>query len=104
MDVLKQFYAQLGMDKVRFKPSYFPFTEPSLEIQYYDEARGEEIEIGGGGIIRREIAKAMGTDKTVLAWGLVLDRLMLQKLKLATIGELYKNDVGWLRSRPPLKV
>jgi phenylalanyl-tRNA synthetase alpha chain len=103
-DVLNKFYAQLGMDKIRFKPSYFPFTEPSLEIQYFDEERGEEIEIGGGGIIRQEITKAMGTDKTVLAWGLSIDRLMMHKLGISTITELYKNDVGWLRSRPPVKV
>jgi phenylalanyl-tRNA synthetase alpha chain len=104
IDVLKKFYAQLGMEKVRFKPSYFPFTEPSLEVQYYDEGRGEEIEVGGAGIIREEITKAMGTDKTVLAWGLSVDRLMMQKLGIDRITELYKNDIGWLRNRPPLKV
>lgn len=104
IDTLKKFYSQLGMEKVRFKPSYFPFTEPSLEIQYYDEERGEEIEIGGGGIIRQEICKAMGTDKTVLAWGLSVDRLMMRKLGLETITDLYKNDIGWLRSRPGVRV
>jgi phenylalanyl-tRNA synthetase alpha chain len=104
MDVLKRFYSQLGMEEVRFKPSYFPFTEPSLEIQYYDEERKEELEIGGAGLIRKEITKAMGTDKTVLAWGLVVDRLMMHRLGISTITELYKNDVGWLRSRPVLKV
>ncbi len=104
IDTLKKFYSQLGMDNVRFKPSYFPFTEPSLEIQYYDEEKGEEIEIGGGGIIREEITKAMGTDKTVLAWGLSIDRLMMHKLGIKNITELYKNDIGWLRNRPPLKV
>ena len=46
----------------------------------------------------------MGTDKTVLAWGLSVDRLMMHKLGLSTITDLYKNDVGWLRNRPPLKV
>ncbi|MDE1865447.1 MAG: phenylalanine--tRNA ligase subunit alpha [Candidatus Micrarchaeota archaeon] len=104
IDVLKKFYAQLGMEQIRFKPSYFPFTEPSLEVQYYDEERGEELEIGGGGIIRQEITKAMGTDRTVLAWGLSVDRLMMHRLGIPTITELYKNDIGWLRSRPSLKV
>jgi phenylalanyl-tRNA synthetase alpha chain len=104
IDTLKKFYLQLGMENVRFKPSYFPFTEPSLEIHYYDEKRGEEIEIGGGGIIRQEITKAIGTDKTVLAWGLAIDRLMMQKLKIDTVTGLYKNDVDWLRSRPNIKV
>lgn len=104
IDLLKRFYSQIGMEKVRFKPSYFPFTEPSLEVHYYDEERGEEIEMAGGGIIRQEITKAMGTDKTVLAWGLSIDRLMMHKLGLNTITDLYKNDIGWLRKRPPLKV
>lgn len=104
IDLLKKFFSQLGMENVRFKPSYFPFTEPSLEVHYFDEERGEEIEIAGGGIIRQEITKAMGSDKTVLAWGIGIDRLMMQRLGIKTVTELYKNDIGWLRNRPPLKV
>jgi phenylalanyl-tRNA synthetase alpha chain len=101
---LKQFYSQLGMNNLIFRPSHFPFTEPSLEIYYYDEKKKDSIELGGAGIIRKEITKAMGTNKTVLAWGPGLDRLMFKSLDVDNITELYKNDIGWLRKRPELKI
>lgn len=101
---LKKFYSQLGMDNIIVKPSYFPFVEPGLEINYYDEKKREMIELCGGGIIRKEITKAMGTNKTVLAWGSGLDRLMFRTLGITALTELYKNDIGWLRKRAELRI
>jgi phenylalanyl-tRNA synthetase alpha chain len=101
---LKKFYAQLGMNDLVFRPSYFPFVEPGLEIYYRDKKKNDSIELGGAGIIRKEITKAMGTNKTVLAWGPGLDRLMFGSLGIDSISELYKNDVGWLRRRKELKI
>jgi len=101
---LKQFYAQLGMADLLFRPAYFPFVEPGLEIYYYDKGKNDSIELGGAGIIRKEITKAMGTNKTVLAWGPGLDRLMFNSLGIASISELYRNDVGWLRRRKELRI
>ncbi len=103
---LKSFYSKLGLDDVRVRPSYFPFTEPSLEFFYYDKEHKDFIELCGGGIIRREITKAMGLNKTVLAWGGGVDRLLLnQKIFGAdTLPMLYKNDISWLRSRKNIKV
>lgn len=106
IDTLKKFYSKLGIDNMQIRPSYFPFTEPSLEAFYYDEEHGDNIELAGGGIIRKEITKAMGSDKTVLAWGLGIDRMLLNAkiLGLDSIVTPYKNNVGWLRSRQNLKV
>lgn len=106
IDTLKKFYSKLGMDDVIINPQYFPFTEPSLEVLYYDKEHGDTIELAGGGIIRKEITKAMGTDKTVLAWGIGVDRLLLNKniMGIDSIVTLFKNNVGWLRSRPNIKV
>ncbi len=101
---LKQFYAQLGIDEVRIKPSYFPFVEPGLEVYYHDEEKNEDIELCGGGIIRKEITKAMGIRKTVLAWGASLERLMFKELGIKSITELYSNNVGWLRERKELSL
>jgi phenylalanyl-tRNA synthetase alpha subunit len=92
------------MDNIIIKPSYFPFVEPGLEVHYYDEKKDDIIELCGGGIIRKEITKAMGTNKTVLAWGAGLDRLMFNALGISTLTELYKNDIGWLRKRAELKI
>ena len=101
---LKQFYAQLGIEDLVFKPAYFPFVEPGLEICYFDKKRNDTIELGGAGIIRKEITKAMGTNKTVLAWGPGLDRLMFKAFDIDNLTELYKNDIGWLRKRKELRL
>ncbi len=101
---LKQFYSQLGMENLVFKPAYFPFVEPGLEICYYDEKKKDTIELGGAGIIRKEITRAMGTKKTVLAWGPGLDRLMFKAFDIDSLTELYKNEVRWLRKRKELKL
>ncbi|MDE1810984.1 MAG: phenylalanine--tRNA ligase subunit alpha [Candidatus Micrarchaeota archaeon] len=104
MDTLRKFYQQLGIEDVKFKPSYFPFVEPGLEAYYYDEKLKDTIELCGAGIIRREITKAMGTDKTVLAWGMGIERLILHFLDIESLTDLYKNNVGWLRSRKELSI
>jgi phenylalanyl-tRNA synthetase alpha chain len=93
---LKEFYSRLGID-VFLKPSYFPFVEPGLEVLYRDKKRNDTIELCGAGMIRGEITKAMGTDKTVLAWGMGLDRQLFNYVNMETLTELYKNNVGWLR-------
>ncbi len=102
-DVLTRFYSKLGL-KPLFKPSYFPFVEPGLEAYYYDEQHKSFIELAGGGIIRKEIAKAMGTSKSILAWGIGVDRLMFNFLELNSLIDMYKNEVDWLRKRAELKI
>jgi phenylalanyl-tRNA synthetase alpha chain len=104
IDTLKRFYSQLGFEDVKVKPAYFPFVEPGLELNYYDRKRDSMMELCGAGIIRKEITRAMGTNKTVLAWGGGLDRLLMLALGVPLITDLYKNDIGWLRSRPELEV
>ena len=102
IDILKRFYTQLGMENIKIKPSYFPFVEPGLEIYYYDDERKDTIELCGAGIIRREITRAMGTNKTVLAWGMGLERPIMRFIKIGALTELYKNNVNWLRNRAEL--
>jgi Phenylalanyl-tRNA synthetase alpha subunit len=96
---LKLFYSQLGGFKIKIKPSYFPFVEPGLEVEYFDSEHNDWIELCGGGVIRKEITEALGTDKSVLAWGGGLDRLMFSRLGMESLTDLYKNDVDWLRKR-----
>ncbi len=100
---LMDFYDVLGF-KVQIKPSYFPFVEPGLEVNYYDEEHGDWIELCGGGIIRSEITKSLGSKMSVLAWGGGLDRLMFKFIKLNSLTELYKNNIGWLRSRANIMI
>ena len=102
MHIMKGFYSMLGID-AKFMPSYFPFVEPGLQVYYYDEKLKDNVELNGAGIIRREISKAMGTSKTVLAWGIGIERPMFNFIDMDSIAELYKNDIGWLRQRRELK-
>lgn len=99
--ILKTYYAALGM-KVSVKPAYYPFVEPGLDVYYRDERLGKTIELCGSGIIRKEITRAMGTDKTVLAWGPGIERIALSLMKMDTITELYNNSVANLRNRREL--
>ncbi len=101
---LKEFMDQIGLPKARLKPSYFPFVEPGLEIHYFNEDLGSEVELAGAGVMRHEITKAMGTDKAVLAWGMGIERLIMRSIKIDSLSDLYHNDIGWLNNREELKV
>ncbi|MEM0150058.1 MAG: hypothetical protein QXW10_04135, partial [Candidatus Micrarchaeaceae archaeon] len=102
IDTLRKFYGQVGLEDVKFRPSFFPFVEPGLEAYYHDEQLDDNIELCGAGIIRREITKAMGLNKSVLAWGIGLDRILMRYLGIDRISEIYENNVGWLRKRKEL--
>lgn len=98
LGILKQFYDEMGFERIRFRPAYFPYTEMSVEPEVYLEERGEWIELGGAGIFRPEVVKPLlGFDCPVLAWGLGVDRVVTLKLGLKDIRELYISDLDWLR-------
>lgn len=95
---LRQYYAKLGFDKVRFKPHYFPYTEMSVDIEVYDLKRKEWIELGGAGIFRPEVViPLLGVDVSVLAWGQGMERSILDYYKISDLRDLYKNDIKVLR-------
>ncbi len=95
---LKEFYLRMGFKKIRFRPSYFPYTEMSVEPEVYFEERGEWLEMGGSGIFRPEVTKPLGIDCPVLAWGLGLERLIMLNLGLNDIRNFYyRNDLMLLR-------
>lgn len=98
LGILKEFYRKLGFDKIRFRPSYFPYTEPSLEIEVYYEPRKEWMELGGAGIFRPEVTKPLTNIYPVLAWGLSLERPLMLSLGLNDIRTFYRNDLTWLKS------
>lgn len=102
---LKRFYEKLNPKiKINIKPSYFPFVEPGMELNYLDKKTNSVIELGGSGIIREEICKAMNLKKkNVLAFGLGIERLIFDILPLSSLTELYKNDIGMLRNIKEIK-
>jgi phenylalanyl-tRNA synthetase alpha chain len=94
---LKEFYRQLGFNKIKFVPHYFPYTEPSMEIHVYHEQKKEWIELGGSGIFRPEVSIPLWGKYPVLAWGLGIERLPLLKYSIKDIRTFYQNDLKWLR-------
>jgi len=100
LGILKEFYGRMGFDKIRFRPAYFPYTEPSLEVEVYFEQKKSWIELGGAGIFRPEVTEPLGITYPVLAWGLGLERLAMLRLDLTDIRALYRSDIDWLRSLP----
>ena len=86
-----------GTDKVKFRPGYFPFTEPSVECYIYQEEMDEWVEVLGAGIFREEVTKPLGIDVPVLAWGIGIDRLFMIKEGIDDIRKLFSQDLEWLR-------
>ncbi|MEM3030536.1 MAG: phenylalanine--tRNA ligase subunit alpha [Candidatus Micrarchaeia archaeon] len=98
LGLLKEFYAKLGFEKVRFRPHYFPYTEPSLEIEAFFKEKNAWVELGGAGIFRPEVCLPLWGKYPVLAWGLSLERPVMLLTGLQDIRTFYRNDLGWLRS------
>ncbi|MBI2004353.1 phenylalanine--tRNA ligase subunit alpha, partial [Candidatus Pacearchaeota archaeon] len=95
---LKEFFKKMGFEKIRFRPAYFPYTEPSVEIDVWHTEKKEWLELGGAGIFRPEVViPLLGENIPVLAWGPGLDRTLMNYYGIKDLRELYKNDISQLR-------
>ncbi|HIE14060.1 TPA: phenylalanine--tRNA ligase subunit alpha [Candidatus Bathyarchaeota archaeon] len=102
LGILKRFAVEIAeADKIKFKPGYFPFTEPSVELHAYKEGYGW-LEFGGAGIFRPEVTLPLGVRVPVLAWGLGVDRIFMMKTGIDDIRFLFTQDLEWLRGREVL--
>ena len=102
LGLIKEFYSRLGLREVRFRPSYFPYTEPSAEAIVYLKDKGVWLELIGMGIFRPEVTLPLGVKHRVLAWGGGLERLALALFDLDDIRAFYINDLRWIRGTPNL--
>ncbi|GIU70714.1 MAG: phenylalanine--tRNA ligase subunit alpha [Candidatus Nitrosocaldaceae archaeon] len=100
MGLQREFYYKLGLKKVKFWPTYFPYTEPSLQSMVYHERLGKWVELFGMGIFRPEVTAPTGVKNPVLAWGGGLERIAMLKYNLDDVRELYANKLSWLRGVP----
>jgi phenylalanyl-tRNA synthetase alpha chain len=99
LGVLAKFAVEIaGADKVCFKPDYFPFTEPSVELSAYKEGYGW-VEFGGSGIFRPEVTLPLGVKVPVIAWGLGVDRLFMMRAGIDDIRCIFSQDLDWLRRK-----
>ncbi len=95
---LKEFFAKMGFEKVRFRPGYFPYTEPSVEVDVWHPERKVWLELGGAGIFRPEVVvPLLGENIPVLAWGPGFDRIIMDYYKIKDLRDFYKNDINQLR-------
>ncbi|MEM1525138.1 MAG: phenylalanine--tRNA ligase subunit alpha [Nitrososphaerales archaeon] len=100
MGLLSCFYSRLGLKKVKFWPSYFPYTEPSLQSVVYIDRLGKWVELCGMGIFRPEVTLPLGVKNPVLAWGGGLERLVMLRYGVDDVRKLYENNLSWLRGLP----
>lgn len=96
---LKQIMVKLGLPKIRFRPGYFPYTEPSVEADVYFPEKQEWLEALGAGMFRPELLQPLGIRYPVLAWGIGFSRLSMIRLGIDDIRDLYNNDLSWLQTR-----
>jgi phenylalanyl-tRNA synthetase alpha chain len=96
---LTEFYKKMGYEKIRVRPSYFPYTEPSLEIEVYDKKQEKWMELGGAGIFRPEVViPLLGEYVPVLAWGQGFERIIREYFKILDLRDMYANDLNKLRN------
>jgi len=93
---------------MRFRPSFFPFTEPSLEVDIQCRREGGEIRFGEGedwleilgcGMVHPNVLRACGIDPDVyqgFAWGMGIDRIAMLKYGMHDLRAFWESDVRWL--------
>ncbi|KAH7638770.1 phenylalanine-trna ligase alpha subunit b-like protein [Dermatophagoides farinae] len=104
MGMTKAFFEKLGIHDIRFKPTYNPYTEPSMEMYSWHSGLGKWVEIGNSGLFRPEMLKPMGLpeDINVLGWGLSLERPTMIKYGISNIRDLvgHKIDLQMVYGNP----
>jgi len=95
---LKEFFRKMGYEKIRIRPGYFPYTEPSLEIDAFHPVHKKWVELGGAGMFRPEVTVPFfGRHIPVLAWGPGFDRIIMEFFKIQDLRDMYKNNINKLR-------
>ncbi len=95
-EFLRAFFENDAID-VRFRPSYFPFTEPSAEIDMFFE--NSWLEVGGCGMVHPKVLKNVGIDSDkyqAFAFGMGLDRLAMIRYKIEDLRLFFENDIRFL--------
>jgi phenylalanyl-tRNA synthetase alpha chain len=99
--VMQFAYAYFGKDtKVRFRPSFFPFTEPSAEVDVWFEDKQRWIELGGCGMVHPNVLTNCGIDPeqyTGWAFGLGIERIAMRKYGISDIRSFVENDIRFLK-------
>lgn len=110
--VLEEFckaFFEIDAVKMRFRPSFFPFTEPSVEVDIQCSRKGGEIRFGEGedwleilgcGMVHPNVLRNCGLDPEVyqgFAWGMGIDRIAMLKYGMPDLRPFFEADVRWLQ-------
>ena len=99
--IMQFVHAYFGPEtKVRFRPSFFPFTEPSAEVDVYFEDKQRWVELGGCGMVHPNVFTACGIDPekyTGWAFGFGIERIAMRKYGINDIRYFVENDVRFLK-------
>ncbi|KAK2756972.1 Phenylalanyl-tRNA synthetase, beta subunit, cytoplasmic [Arachnomyces sp. PD_36] len=105
---MEVFFAKMGIHRLRFKPAYNPYTEPSMEIFGYHDGLNKWVEIGNSGMFRPEMLEPMGLpkDMRVYGWGLSLERPTMIKYGVSDIRNLvgHRVDLNFIGSNPAVRL
>ena len=101
LGIFTTFFKKIGIDKLKFKPAYNPYTEPSLEIFGYHPSLKKWVEIGNSGVFRPEMLEPMGLPKdvSVIAWGLSLERPTMIYYDVKNIRDLFGHKVSFASTK-----
>uniref|UniRef100_A0A2K6VV45 phenylalanine--tRNA ligase n=2 Tax=Onchocerca TaxID=6281 RepID=A0A2K6VV45_ONCVO len=104
MGLFTTFFQKCGITNLRFKPTYNPYTEPSMEIFAFHEGLGKWVEIGNSGMFRPEMLLPMGlpADVNVAGYGLSLERPTMIRYGIDNIRDLFgpKVDLRMIYENP----
>lgn len=97
--IIEHFFKKLyGNDvEIRFRPSFFPFVEPGVEVDM--RFNGKWLEMGGAGMVHPNVFKSVGIDPSIwngFAFGLGIDRLVMRKYGITDIRLLYNGDLRFI--------
>lgn len=106
MGFIKEYYAKLGLHKIKFKPTFNPYTEPSMEAHYYDEKMGKWYALINSGIFRGETLEPLGlSGKTIIGFGMGATRVAALLSNAENLRQITGAtcDFEWLKSRPVMR-
>ena len=100
MGYIREFYYRMGIKKLRFKPTYNPYTEPSMEIFAWHKKTGRWVEVGNSGMFRPESLAPYGIKWPTIAWGLALERMAMLIWDIEDIRKVLgpSIDLDWIRN------
>lgn len=108
MEFMDIFFGKMGLEGIKYKPAYNPYTEPSMEVFSFHKGLNKLVEIGNSGMFRPEMLEAMGLpkDMRVYGWGLSLERPTMIKYNLSNIRELlgHKTDLNFIKRNAAVRL